>query len=842
MSEETPISSPEHEKLKHLFHKALEFEPEERLGFLEVACGADKELMEEVVAILRHREKAAERLESPFLHPVGQALPSELPTSLGDYEVLSPLGRGGMGVVYRARRRDGDSGDLEVALKVLRPGVLTAQHRSRFAREAEALRRLEHPYIARFLEAGVLETELGSQPYFSMEYVKGLGLRDYVAKHNPSETERIELLIKILHAVHHAHERGVVHRDLKPENILVDAEGEPHILDFGLALLSDTDLKLTTYMTGIGQLIGTIQYMSPEQASSTGKLDARSDIYALGVLGYELLTGELPYTLSGENIPQAIVTIVAKEAVPAGDRRPFLRGNVEAILERALKKRPHERYPSAEAMSEDLERHLVGKRISVRTSGPLRRRLRKELTRRRVRGGAAVVTVSLMVIAVLFLASWFWTQRTAPQAQGTLHSVCMLLDEAELERERSEWDEAATGKAIAMFEEARAQLSRLVPFPNAADLKRYMYWRLGELHYFVGEEEHDTNELSRAFAYFEGASGIDRSPGTLPVLDPGTKVHTHIARLGNHHPWVGRAFTASALARYRNPAKGLRRALLDRESALSFLNQPDNYDPQVAESDRAFDRASLLHALAIDRVALGAVLDSLGLIDEGMSSLRRANVEAQGGVPSASAASMHQWGEAWLQRAEVTQAQSDLDSARFWLSQALPRRDPGREHWRTGLKLARVSLLESCVSEGREERRALCREALAELEDTLPSLEGGGDDFERALTYVSMAEVKAEVDRETHAEFAAADSLLDAAQVTLVREKFPVQEAELRLTRAKLYRLRFESDHGAQDRERALRELRVARGLVELPDYPRLHRQIDDELARLGVPDPRSWQ
>ena len=203
---------------------------------------------------------------------------------------------------------------------------------------------------------------------------------------------------------------------------------------------------------------------------------------------------------------------------------------------------------------------------------------------------------------------------------------------------------------------------------------------------------------------------------------------------------------------------------------------------------------------------------------------------------------MHQWGVAWLQRAEVTHAQSDLDSARFWLSQALPRRDPGREHWRTGLKLARVSLLEAWLSEGREERLAHCREALAELEDTLPSLERQDDDFERALTYVSMAEVKAEIDRETHAEFAAADSLLDAAQVTLVREKFPIQEAELRLTRAKLYRMRYERDQDVKDRERALRELRVARNLVDRPDSPRFHRQISDELARLGIRDPKSWQ
>ena len=480
----------------------MEYDPKERLGFLQEACGGDKELLEEVLALLQHREKAGKRLESPFLHPVGQAPPSELPTSLGDYEVLSPLGRGGMGVVYRARRRDGDSGDREVALKVLRPGILTAQYRVRFAREAEALRRLEHPYIARFLEAGVLETELGSQPYFSMEYLDGLGLRDYAAQQNPSDTERIELLIKILQAVQHAHERGVVHRDLKPENILVDAKGNPHILDFGLALLSDTDLKLTTYMTGIGQLIGTIQYMSPEQASSTGKLDARSDIYSLGVLGYELLTGELPYILSGENIPQAIVTIVTREAVPAGDRRPSLRGNVEAILERALKKRPHERYPSVEAMSEDLERHLVGKRISVRASGPMRRRLRKELTRRRMRAATVFVASSFAFIAALLAASRFW--KPPQDTQVSIHSICTLLDEAELERERSEWDEAATGKAIAMFEEARAKLSRLAAFPHAADLKRYIYWRLGELHYFVGEEEHDTNELSRAFAYFEG--------------------------------------------------------------------------------------------------------------------------------------------------------------------------------------------------------------------------------------------------------------------------------------------------------------------------------------------------
>ena len=602
--EEHTIDRGRYERVKELFGQALDRPPGEREAFLARACSGEDSLREEVLELLRFQTDPGERLQAPVpplasMDEAPQGLRSgppasspsrnlaaevddpedeephpPLPKSLGDFEIRGLLGRGGMGVVYRATQREPRR---EVALKVLRPGTLSPQIRARFAREAEALRRLEHPGIARFLEAGTFETPLGQQPYFAMEYVEGVSLREHVQQHRLDGRQRLELLAAICAAVHHAHEQGIVHRDLKPENIFVDRLGQPRILDFGLARLQDSNIRVTSFRTGIGQLIGTIQYMSPEQASASPEaVKPPSDIYSLAVLGQELLTGRLPYELPRDNIPGAIVTIVTAEPVPAGDVQPTLRGDVEAILAKALEKDPADRYASAAAMAADIRRHLNRERLSIPRPGPGRR------ARRFLRQHRRLMRTALILGAVAAVAAGFLIrprkQWTPAQIENELQVVYGLLMSAsdnlhvvtrmdrmdvELPQKRQE---IQASKDDLM--RARSMLTRIPAQPFTADLRMFTAWSLGEAHYFLGRLDHDPDRLEIAGRFFrESASFRPSRPRFVAGMDPNLPIYKKIGLILPHHAVGGEAISAMALSRYRAPAYWLQRAATARDAS-----------------------------------------------------------------------------------------------------------------------------------------------------------------------------------------------------------------------------------------------------------------------------------
>jgi len=297
----------------------------------------------------------------PCSDPVSTLPPGAL---VAQYTVGRVIGVGGMGAVYNATQH---KPRREVALKLIRPGYASPRLLKRFEIEAEILGRLNHPNIARVFEAGIADTPAGSQPFFAMELIHGAPLDRHATSQNLSTRDRLALFATICDAIHHAHTHGVIHRDLKPGNILVTSDGHPKILDFGVARLTDADIKTTTIQTDVGQLIGTVPYMSPEQAAGDpGELDTRSDVYALGVVLYELLAGQLPYDLDRKMIHEAVRIIREDDPAPLSSINRTLRGDVDTIVAKALAKEKHRRYASAEALASDIRRYLHDEPIAAR--------------------------------------------------------------------------------------------------------------------------------------------------------------------------------------------------------------------------------------------------------------------------------------------------------------------------------------------------------------------------------------------------------------------------------------------------------------------------------------------
>jgi tetratricopeptide (TPR) repeat protein len=402
------------QQVERLYHAALEHEYAERELFLQGACAGDERLRREVESLLAHDKE--DFIESPALEAMAKKLAKVpidggtcLPTTIGRYQILRLLGEGGMGVVYEAEQ---EHPHRTVALKVIKPGFTGPELLRRFEQESEALGRLQHPGIAQVHEAGNVDNGFGPQPYFAMELVLGESLLQYARAHQLSVRQRLELIAKVCDAVHHAHQRGIIHRDLKPSNILVAEDGQPKILDFGVARVMDSE-EHATRQTDLGQLVGTVAYMSPEQMLADPlELDTRSDVYALGLILFELLAGRLPYTVSGQ-LHEALSTIRDQDPVPLSSFNRACRGDIETIVGKALEKDKTRRYASASEMAADLRHHLNDEPIAAR---PPSARYQLQKFARRHRTLVAGVAAVLLVLVVGIIAST-WEARRAQRAE-----------------------------------------------------------------------------------------------------------------------------------------------------------------------------------------------------------------------------------------------------------------------------------------------------------------------------------------------------------------------------------------------------------------------------------------
>ncbi len=394
------------QKVEAVFAELLELAPPQRGEALRRLCGSDASLAREVWSLLQHHQDD----EGSFLDPDGLRAIAEAAsrepildagTRFAGYTILGPLGEGGMGLVYRAQQ---ERPRRTVAIKVIRAAMLGSTALKRFEREAEVLGLLQHPGIAQIFEAGWGDTDDGPRPFIAMELVDGPPLARYVRERNLTVRERLELIARVCDAVHHAHQRGVIHRDLKPGNILIDPSGQPKVLDFGVSRADTGEGMAITVHTHAGQLIGTLAYMSPEQASGDADaVDVRSDVWALGVVMFELLTGRYPYDLASKPVHEAARLIHDTEPARLTDQGRQFRGDLTNIVGKALERDRSRRYQSAAQLADDIRAHLAGAPISAKQDSFVY--VASKLMRRH-KLAAAMIQVSLLVLVAFALFAW----------------------------------------------------------------------------------------------------------------------------------------------------------------------------------------------------------------------------------------------------------------------------------------------------------------------------------------------------------------------------------------------------------------------------------------------------
>ncbi len=468
------------DRLKTIFHEALEIaSPLERAAYLDRACASDATLRSQVDQLLASFDRASGSVHeaAPELEATVEMASqvTDRGTTIGPYKLLQQIGEGGMGVVHMAEQTEPVK--RRVAVKIIKLGMDTQDVLARFEAERQALAMMDHPNIAKVLDAGTTAT---GRPYFVMELVNGLPITDYCDEQHLTTAERLQLFTQVCYAVQHAHQKGIIHRDLKPSNILVaeyDHEAVPKVIDFGVAKATNQSLTERTLFTQFGQIVGTMEYMSPEQAKRNQlDIDTRSDIYSLGVVLYELLTGEAPFDkarlrsaamdellkiIREEDPPrpstrlsksETLASVAAKRKVEPARLTALVRGDLDWIVMKTLEKDRARRYQTATALAADIENFFADQPVLACPPSSAYR-LRKFVRRNRV----PMVTAGLVIASLCIgLATTTWQTIVARKAKALADSRSTKVDAAlkQAVKQRQLADERTAEAEAARQEEA----------------------------------------------------------------------------------------------------------------------------------------------------------------------------------------------------------------------------------------------------------------------------------------------------------------------------------------------------------------------------------------------------
>jgi serine/threonine protein kinase/tetratricopeptide (TPR) repeat protein len=542
------VSSPQ-EREEALFRAAIELRSGlERQAFLDQACGADVPMRQRLEALVAAHDQPGDPLSLPpeSLHSSLKLDFSHLPPAegvgqmIGRYKLLEKLGEGGCGIVYVAEQTEPVR--RRVALKVIKLGMDTREVIARFEAERQALALMDHPNIARVLDAGATDT---GRPFFVMELVRGIKLTQYCDQNKLAMSQRLELFIKVCQAIQHAHQKGIIHRDIKPSNILVtlhDGVPVPKVIDFGIAKAIEGRLTDATVYTQFHHFVGTPAYMSPEQAEMSGlDIDTRSDIYSLGVLLYELLTGQTPF--DGKKLVSMGVDAMRKTIREAEPSRPslklatledaeltttaqrrasdpprliyMLRGDLDWIVMKCLEKDRTRRYETANGLAAEIRRHLACEPIVARPPSTVYR-LQKAFRRHRV---ASLATAAVGIALLAGLTASLWEAFRATRAESM---ASKRLTEAEavstfLTEVFQSPDPARDGRTVTVAETLDTAAKRIESDLAGQPLRRaQLQATLGRTYFSLGLSGDAIPLLKKARDYYFAALGRD-SRDTLLV-------------------------------------------------------------------------------------------------------------------------------------------------------------------------------------------------------------------------------------------------------------------------------------------------------------------------------------
>ena len=559
-----------------------------------------------------------------------------LPATIGQYKILRLIAEGGMGAVYEAEQ---ERPHRKVALKVIKAAWAQPDLLRRFAQESTALGRLQHPGIAQIYESGTAETSFGSQPYFAMELIHGEPLTAFADAKRLDARKRLGLFIQVCEAVEHAHQRGIIHRDLKPANILVDEHGRPKVLDFGLARVTDSDAQATR-QTDMGQVLGTLAYMSPEQVQGDLlEVDTRTDVYSLGVILYELLAGKRPYEI-GRTLPDAVGTILRSDPRPLASVSRAYRGDVDTIVSKALEKNKERRYPSAASLADDLRRYLDDQPIVARPPSTGYQIKKFALRHKALVAGTAAVFLALSLGVVAATSQAIRARREAARATAMNAFMEQMLTAADPEANGSK--DVTVAQLLTQASEKAAKT--LAKQPEVEADARTL---LGATFHSLGKVDESLKELRRAVALRDSGTGKNTDAHVRALRELGAALDDNgdlagsaeaferagkiLAGLGPSHArdlamnYDSIARIRTELSQFDEADRGLKLAdaILDGlpgdhavERAEIQSNRATlikNWKGDLAEADRLSTAACALFREHGDRIALATELNDLAV-------------------------------------------------------------------------------------------------------------------------------------------------------------------------------------------------------------------------------------